>query len=80
MVPVTAITNPGGSDATNPLQGPHALIDGVVGSDAAGRHNKWYSPFDAGSVAVLQLTVARAASVISYEIYTANDNPNRSPP
>ena len=78
MVPVTAITNPGGSDASS-NQGPHTLIDGVVGTDASGRNNKWYSPFDAGSVAVLQFSVARATSVVSYELFTANDNLNRSP-
>ena len=79
IVPVTAISNPGGSDASS-TQGPHTLIDGVIGIDASGRKNKWYSPFDAGSVAVLQFMVARAASsVISYELFTANDNPNRNP-
>ena len=59
QVPVTAVSNPGGSDASS-NQGPHALVDGVIGTDASGRNNKWYSPFDDQThAAVLQLDRTR---------------------
>ena len=72
---ISNISNPGGLSPPNG-QLPLRLVDG----DTESKHSKFVDlAFPTNGQTVLELTLAEPASVLSYELITANDNPGRDP-
>lgn len=74
VIPITNIENPGGMQAIN-QRASNLMIE-----PKSGAVNKWYdeSIIDTG-VSEIVITFATSSAVMSYELFTANDNECRDP-